>query len=74
MFHDPLRRQSGTVTEFDEARGLGIVTSADAHWWPFHCTAIAGGTRSIAVGTNVTFSLVASHLGRWEATELAPVE
>ena len=60
----------GTVTEFDEARGLGTVTAEDGATHPFHCTQIADGTRTIAVGTRVRFELRAWHLGRWEAVAL----
>jgi len=60
----------GAVTEFDDAAGLGSVSSEDGQY-PFHCTQIADGTRSIAVGTPVTFD-VAPRLGRWEAIRLRP--
>jgi len=63
----------GTVVEFDEARGLGEVQSP-AGRWPFHCTAIADGTRTIAVGTAVAFEVVAGHLGRDEARGLVTLE
>ncbi len=57
----------GTVTAFDEARGLGEV-AADGATWPFHCTAIADGTRTIAVGAAVAFEVGPGHLGRDEAS------
>ena len=63
----------GVVTDFDEARGLGTVTAADGSW-PFHCTAIADGSRSIAEGAAVAFEVVAGRRGRWEATDLTPAE
>jgi len=62
----------GTVTEFDEARGYGTVTDDDGVERFFHCTQIADGARSVAVGTAVTFTVVAGHLGRWEAADLRP--
>jgi cold shock CspA family protein len=62
----------GNVTSFDEERGIGVVR-ADAGEWPFHCTAIADGSRRIPEGTMVTFRIVAAQLGRWEATELTPM-
>jgi CspA family cold shock protein len=62
----------GSVATFDEMRGLGTVVSDDGRSLSFHCTAIADGSRTIAVGTRVTFSVVAGHLGQWEATGLAP--
>jgi hypothetical protein len=40
--------------------------------YPFHCTQIADGTRTIDVGTAVTFEVRAGAMGRWEATTLAP--
>jgi cold shock CspA family protein len=65
-------RQSGTVTEFDDDAGLGVV-AGDGGPYPFHCTAIADGTRTIPAGTPVTFEVVAGHLGRWEAADIRPV-
>ena len=64
----------GTVTAFDEAAGLGTVRDgADGRDYGFHCTAIADGTRTIAVDTTVTFTVIPGHQGRWEASELRPV-
>jgi CspA family cold shock protein len=60
----------GTVTEFDDARGLGTVTADDGATYPFHCTAIADGTRTIDAGAAVEFDVVAGRQGRWEATAL----
>lgn len=62
----------GTVVEFDEPRGLGKV-AADGAVYPFHCTAIADGTRTVDVGTTVAFEVRPGGLGRWEATALAVV-
>lgn len=62
----------GTVTAFDEARGLGEVTADDGTVHPFHCTAIADRTRTIETGTAVQFEVVAGPMGRWEATALTP--
>lgn len=62
----------GTVSAFDDPRGLGEVTTADGQVFPFHCTAIADGSRTIEAGTAVTFELVAGRMGCWEATRLAP--
>ena len=62
----------GTVEAFDEAAGLGVVTSDDGSTYPFHCTQIAGGGRSIDAGTPVEFVVSPGHLGRWEARELTP--
>ena len=46
---------AGTVTEFDEAKGLGTVTDADGRGYLFHCIEIADGTRTIEVGRAVRF-------------------
>ncbi|HET9689553.1 MAG TPA: hypothetical protein VFP61_00235 [Acidimicrobiales bacterium] len=65
---DPGRRQ-GTVSAFDEHVGLGTVADG-AGEWPFHCTQIADGSRSIAVGATVDFELRPAHGGRYEAVDL----
>jgi cold shock CspA family protein len=62
----------GTVTEFDDPRGLGVVTGDDGARYAFHCTAIADGTRTIAVGATVEFEL-APRLGTFEATAIVPL-
>ena len=64
---------TGTVVDFDEHRGSGTVRSADGTELFFHCTQIADGTRTIAVGTTVSFRVVAGRLGRWEAADLRPL-
>lgn len=58
---------NGTVTQFDERRGLGEITAADGTVYPFHCVAIADQTRAIDEGAPVAFHVVAGHAGRWEA-------
>jgi cold shock CspA family protein len=60
----------GTVTAFDDARGLGEVTTDDGVTFPFHCTRIVDGSRTIAVGARVAFEVAPGHLGRWEAVAL----
>ena len=67
-------RLAGTVTEFDEHAGLGTVATASPApaAYPFHCTQIAGGSRTIAVGAVVTFSVHPGRLGRFEAADLQP--
>jgi CspA family cold shock protein len=62
--------REGTVTAFDDARGLGEVTDDGGATFPFHCTQVADGSRTIAIGAHVTFEVVAGHLGRWEAVTL----
>jgi len=63
-------RKRGAVTQFDDERGLGEITAADGATYAFHSTAIADGSRTIAVGTAVEFEVTAGHLGRWEASEV----
>jgi len=63
----------GAVTTFDEEKGFGTVTADDGRPFFFHCTQIADGTRTIATGTEVTFEVVAGHMGKWEAAEITPV-
>jgi cold shock CspA family protein len=63
---------TGVVSEFDDASGLGGVTADDGTVYGFHCTQIAGGTRTIAVGTRVQFDVVPWHRGRYEAVALSP--
>ena len=57
----------GSVTQFDEARGLGEITGADGAVYPFHCTVITDGSRTIRIGAEVEFEVVPGHRGRWEA-------
>jgi cold shock protein len=63
---------AGRVRAFDFDEGLGEVTADDGTTYPFHCTAIADGTRDIPVDTAVHFDVVAGHHGRWEADNLVP--
>jgi hypothetical protein len=62
----------GVVTDFDEAAGLGTVAADDGTAYPFQCTQIADGTRTIAVGAAVSFEIRPWHLGRYEATVIRP--
>jgi CspA family cold shock protein len=55
--------------KFDEAVGLGEVEAGPIRY-PFHCTQIADGSRVVAVGTVVSFGLLAGRGGRWEAADL----
>jgi len=43
----------GTVTEFDESRGLGVLRSDLGAHYGFHCVDIADGSRTIAVNARV---------------------
>ncbi|MEQ1872224.1 MAG: hypothetical protein ABL953_00725 [Ilumatobacteraceae bacterium] len=61
----------GRVVAFDDAAGLGEIERVDGTRLPFHCIEIADGTRTIAVGTTVTFALLCK-LGRYEAAHISP--
>jgi cold shock CspA family protein len=65
---------TGVVASFDDERGLGTVRADDGRELPFHCTAIADGSRTIAAGTRVRFQVVPGLPGRWEAAALEPLE
>ena len=58
------------MVDFDAVIGLGTVEGDDGRLYPFHCTQIADGSRSIDPGTSVEFEVAAGHLGRWEAVAL----
>jgi cold shock CspA family protein len=69
----PLGDGHGVVATFDDPRGLGTVRGDDGVEYPFHCTAIADGSRTIDIGTEVTWSVAAGRLGRWEAVGITRV-
>jgi CspA family cold shock protein len=60
----------GTVETFDDQVGLGTVRRADGTRYPFHCTQIADGSRTIQPGVTVEFEVMAGHRGQWEAAAL----
>jgi cold shock CspA family protein len=62
----------GRVARFDVEVGLGTVRGDDGRDYPFHCTQIADGSRTIDEGARVSFAVVAGHGGRWEATVVRP--
>ena len=61
------------VAGFDAAVGLGVVEGDDGREYPFHCTQIADGSRTIDPAARVEFDVVPGHLGRWEAASIRPV-
>jgi cold shock CspA family protein len=63
---------TGEVIAFSQHRGLGEITGDDGATYPFHCSVIADGTRTIAVGSRVAFEIVPGVLGRWEAAAIRP--
>lgn len=65
---------TGTVVAFDERRGLGEIESTDGARYPFHCTRIADGSRTIEVQAAVEFEIVPGHLGTWEAAAINPTD
>jgi cold shock CspA family protein len=62
--------RSGVVAAFDDPRGLGTLLDDDGLRYDFHCTAVADGSRTIEVGTPVTFLLAPGHRGRLEARDI----
>jgi len=62
----------GTVESFDEAAGLGVIRVADGSTYPFHCTQVADGSRTIPAGVAVDFEIMPGRSGRWEATSIQP--
>ena len=60
----------GTVTAFDAVVGLGII-DLEGDSVPFHCIAIADGSREISVGTLVSV-VTARRFGRREAVKVTP--
>jgi cold shock CspA family protein len=65
------REHRGTVTAFDDHRGYGEITTTTGERWFVHCTQIADGSRTIAVGASVVF-VPLPRLGRYEATDVRP--
>ncbi len=59
----------GVVAAFDEQSGLGAIDGVDGVSYAFHCIEIADGSRSIVIGADVSFDLLAK-LGRWEAANI----
>ena len=65
---------SGRVAAFDDHVGRGEIEARGGLRFPFHCTAIADGSRTIAPDTAVKFRLVPGPLGALEATAIKPAE
>ena len=61
---------NGVVIEFDGHIGLGVIRDADGKNYPFHCTQIVDGSRTVAIDAVVEFSVIPGGLGRWEAAEI----
>ena len=69
----PAGPRHGRVASFDPARGLGTVAEDGGPSYGFHATAIADGSRRIAVGAEVTFTVAPGHRGLYEARSLVTV-
>ena len=72
MSTEQLAQLSGQVTQFGEFIGLGEITDSKGRVWPFHCVSIADGTRTIPVGTHVSFT-PAFRVSRSEAVSIIPL-
>jgi cold shock CspA family protein len=60
---------AGCVASFDDHRGRGEV-EVGGLTYPFHCTAIADGSRTVPEGARVEFELVIGPLGALEAASV----
>jgi hypothetical protein len=65
---------TGRVATFDDLAGRGEIEARGGLRFPFHCTAIADGSRTIATDTPVRFQLVPGPLGALEAVAVTPAE
>jgi cold shock CspA family protein len=65
---------SGRIATFDEFMGRGEIEARGGLRFPFHCTAITDGSRTIAPDTAVKFRIVPGPLGALEATRITPVQ
>lgn len=69
---DAFGRRTGVVEGFDDHVGAGTVRDRhDGRTWWFHCTRIADGSRSVAVGTTVRYALRPGPTGI-EAVDVGP--
>lgn len=62
----------GEVVAFDDPAGYGTIESEAGERYFFHCTSIADGSRTIAVGAPVVFDVVPGPRGQWEAAAINP--
>ena len=61
---------SGRVASFDDFVGRGQIEARGGLQFPFHCTAIADGSRTVEPGRRVRFDVVPGLSGRWEAARV----
>jgi hypothetical protein len=65
--------EAGEAGDAGQAAGAGQAGGgAGSRRFPFHCTQIADGSRTVAVGARVSFGLLAGRAGRWEAADVRP--
>lgn len=60
--------RTGRVEAYDPQRGWGTIVGDDGERLGFHCTQIADGTRTVAVGATVRYRRIPAHRGTYEAT------
>lgn len=60
----------GRVAEYDDHKGYGHLEVEGGGRLFFHCTAIADGSRTIAVGAEVEFEPVTDPRGQPEAADV----
>ena len=65
---------SGRVASYDDLVGRGEIEARGGLHFPFHCTAIADGSRTITPDTPVHFRLVPGPLGALEAVAIRPAD
>jgi len=63
---------AGRVASFDAEVGLGRIEDDGGRTYPFHCVAVADGSRQIEPGAWVRFRVAAGLPGRWEAADIRP--
>jgi cold shock CspA family protein len=61
---------SGRIATFDDHVGRGEIEARGGMRFPFHCTSLADGTRTIALDTEVKVRLVQGPVGALEATKI----
>ncbi len=66
-----MERIHGVVADFDAAVGLGHIATHEGKTRLFHCIEIADGTRTIEIGTKVSFVPV-TRFGHDEAADIKP--
>lgn len=68
----PMSTVAGTVEEWDEPRGVGLVRADDGRALDLQATNVADGSRTATVGQRVSVVVAPGHRGRWQALALRP--